>query len=95
MDAHERVAHLASLAIRDSELHRALERFDRQHEVQVERGDECGIERGLYCADGDRCLVEDPSDDDSPTRCYQDCSAGTKCDTGKCVLLGDMFARCS
>ena len=60
----------------------------------VARGEECGLERGLYCASQDCCLAEDPSDDNSTLRCYQDCSAGRKCDKGTCTLLGDTIARC-
>jgi hypothetical protein len=48
------------------------------------RGERCGLELGMSCADGDLCIVND-----DVARCYQDCSVSRVCDDGKsCKLLG-------
>ncbi len=61
----------------------------------VGRGDECGIEQGIYCPSGDICAPEDPNDLSSKLRCFQDCSStGSKCDKGKCVTVQGVFAYC-
>lgn len=61
----------------------------------VDRGDECGIDFGRFCRDGDVCAPEDPRDDGSPTRCFQDCStADAECDEGTCTLVETLFAYC-
>jgi len=62
----------------------------------VERGDLCGLDIGLYCPEGDVCAPEDPDDEDSAGRCFQDCSTGTgtECEEGTCVLVPGQFAYC-
>ena len=53
----------------------------------VERGALCGLDIGLYCPEGDVCAPEDPDDENSAGRCFQDCSTGTgsECEEGTCV----------
>jgi hypothetical protein len=61
----------------------------------VDRGEECGLEIGLYCAQGDVCAPENPNDESSAQRCYQDCStADAECETGTCRLVQGMYAYC-
>jgi hypothetical protein len=62
----------------------------------VERGDLCGLDIGLYCPEGDVCAPEDPEDENSAGRCFQDCSTGTgsDCEEGTCVLIPNLFAYC-
>jgi hypothetical protein len=61
----------------------------------VERGEECGLETGRYCGDGDVCGPEDPSDEMSAQRCYQDCSqAGAECEMGRCTIVENRIAYC-
>jgi hypothetical protein len=61
----------------------------------VGRGDECGLEMGRYCGGGDVCGPEDPGNEMSAQRCYQDCSmAGTMCETGRCTIVENRIAYC-
>jgi hypothetical protein len=62
----------------------------------VQRGELCGLDFGLYCPEGDVCAPEDPEDESSDARCYQDCSTetGAECDEGACTLVPGLFAYC-
>jgi hypothetical protein len=61
----------------------------------VERGVECGILNGQFCQDGDVCALEDPLDEESDLRCFQDCSEiGAECDEGTCTDYRGEFAYC-
>ena len=61
----------------------------------VERGEECGVDIGMFCSAGDICAFEDPTDENSTLRCFQDCSTTeTPCEEGTCVIVQGMFAYC-
>lgn len=61
----------------------------------VERGEECGLEIGMYCGQGDVCAPENPNDDTSTQRCFQDCSEpDAECDEGTCTVVQGLFAYC-
>lgn len=63
--------------------------------VVAKRGQPCGIEQGIYCDVGDICAPKDPANLASDLACFQDCGTpGATCDTGKCMVVQNLFAYC-
>jgi hypothetical protein len=55
--------------------------------TEQDRGDECGIDLGFVCRDGDACVPADAAG--TTLRCYEDCTESGECAKGTCTDGGD------
>ena len=63
--------------------------------TEVKRDEVCGIEMGKFCPASDICFPDDPTNDDSPQHCREDCTKSGMCTMGgTCTAYRNLFSYC-